>query len=328
MAIGKASDFQIYNEEVHGAFVETIQQEIDAFNGASDNGIRLVNDFHIGDYARETFFDVIGSLITRRDTTSVSAATDLAPTSDEFIGVKRNYKIGPIANTLDAWRKMGEDQSMLSFVVGQQIARALPQVMLESALMSLEGFLDAYSSGALEEDDTAATVTTGGLVDTLAKQGDAAANLAVFVMHSKVYYDLLKDQITNAVYRANGVSIMQGTPATLGRPVVVTDSASLVETDGVSTGVDAYSTLALFPGAATVAISEPPTLVTDLVTGLDNIVYRVQGEGAYTVRLRGCEWDIANGGANPDDAALALGTNWDAQVASNKLLPGAILKTR
>ena len=147
-------------------------------------------------------------------------------------------------------------------------------------------------------------------------------------MHSKVYYDLLKDQISDAVYRANGVSIMQGTAATLGRPVMITDSASLVQTDGVSSGVDAYSTLALCPGAADVSSSEPPTVVTDLVTGLENIVYRFQGEGAYNLRLRGCEWDIANGGAPPNDAALATATNWDTVVADNKLLPGAILKTR
>tara|TARA_R100001443_G_scaffold37011_2_gene50814 strand:- start:1500 stop:2480 length:981 start_codon:yes stop_codon:yes gene_type:complete len=326
MATGKASDFTIYNEEVQGAFIETIQQHVDVWNAASAGTLRMRTADSLGDYARETFFDVIGSLVSRRDTTSVSAATDLAPTSDEFIGVKRNYKVGPVANTLDSWRKIGKDQGSLSIVVGQQMAKAVPQAMLEAALMALEGKLDSVA--ALEETDTGATITTEGLVDCLAKQGDAAQNIAAFVMHSKVYYNLLNDQIGDAVYRANGVSIMQGVPATLGRPVVITDSASLVETDGVSSGVDAYSTLALFPGAADITISEPPTVVTDLVTGLENIVYRFQGEGAYNVRLRGCEWDIANGGANPADAALKTATNWDTVVADNKLLPGAILKTR
>jgi hypothetical protein len=326
MAIGKASDFKIYQEQVHGGFVETIQQFVEGFNTASGGAIRLIDSLHRGDYYQESFFDVIGSLVSRRDTTSVSAATDLAPTSDDFIGVKRNYKVGPVANTLDAWRKLGEDQEMLSFVVGQQIAKAVPQAMLEAALMSLEAKLDSVA--ALEEDDTAATITTEGLVDAMAKQGDAAQNIACIVMHSKVYYDLLKDQITDAVYRANGLSIMEGTPATLGRPVLVTDSSSLVEVDGVSAGIDAYSSLLLFSNAATIKVSEPPTVVTELVTGLENLVYRMQGEGAYTVSLRGCQWDTANGGANPTDAALATATNWDTVVASNKLLPGAILKTR
>lgn len=326
MATGKASDFQIYNEEFHGGFVETIYQEVDAFNAASAGAIAMLTDMHLGDYARETFFDLISSLVTRRDTTSVSAATDLAPTTDEFIGVKRNYKVGPVANTLDAWRKIGRDQSALSFVVGQQMARALRQAMLNAALMALEGKLDSVA--ALEEDDTAAVITSTGMIDALANVGDRANDIICWVMHSKPYYDLVKVNVTDAIYRANGVQIMQGTPVTYGRPVVVTDSSALVETDGVSSGVDAYSTLGLFRNAAVVRVSEPPTVVTDLVTGLENIVYRFQAEGAYTLNLRGCEWDIANGGANPDDTALKLATNWDTQVADNKGLPGVILKTR
>lgn len=326
MATGKASDFQIYNEEFHGGFVETIYQEINAFNEASQGAIRLLTEMHLGDYDKETFFDLISSLVTRRDTTSVSAATDLAPTTDEFVGVKRNYKVGPVANTLDAWRKIGRDQSSLSFVVGQQMARAVQQTMLEAALMSLEGKLDA--TAALEEDDTAATITSTGMIDALANFGDAAGDIICWVMHSKPYFDLLKVNVTDAIYRANGVAVMQGTPVTYGRPVIVTDSASLKETDGVSSGVDKYSTLGLTRNGATVQISEPPTVVTDLVTGLENLVYRFQAEGAYTVALRGCEWDVTNGGANPTDANLATGTNWDTQVADNRGLPGVILTTR
>ena len=56
--------------------------------------------------------------------------------------------------------------------------------------------------------------------------------------------------------------------------------------------------------------------------------YPIETDDQYNLRLRGCEWDIANGGANPNDAALATATNWDTVVADNKLLPGAILKTR
>lgn len=325
MSIGLASDFHIYNEQFIGGFVETIQQEVDGFNAASGGAIRLAVEGHLGDYDRETFYDVIASLITRRDTTSNAAVTDIAVTTDEFIGVKRNYKIGPVAQSLDAWRKIGKDQGEMSFVLGQQVAMALPQYMLNSCIMALEGKLDSVA--ALEEDDTAATITTEGLVDAMANVGDKAVNLAAWVMHGKVYHDLLRDQIGDAVYRANGVMIMQGTPSTLGKPVFVTDSTSLLESDGVSSGIDAYSTLGLFPGAASGTVSEPPTTVLDLVSGLENIVYRYQGEGAYTVRLRGCEWSTG-AGVNPTDAALATGSNWTTQVADNKLLPGVILKTR
>ena len=52
MATGKASDFTIYNEEFHGGFVETIYQNVNAFNAASNGSISLLTDLHIGDYQR------------------------------------------------------------------------------------------------------------------------------------------------------------------------------------------------------------------------------------------------------------------------------------
>ena len=326
MAIGLASNFQIYHDEFYAGYVETIQQNVDAFNEASAGCISMITQAHEGHYQKEAFFDVIASLVTRRDITTVTAATDLAPTSDEFVGVKLNWKIGPVANTIDAWKKIGADQSELSFVVGQQVAKALPQRMLDRALAALEAKLDSVA--ALEEDDTAAVITSTGMIDALQNAGDNAQNIVCWVMHSKPYYDLLRVNVTDAIYRANGVMIVQGTPVTYGRPVVVTDSSSLVETDGVSSGVDAYSTLGLYRGAATLKVSEPDTIVTDVVTGLENLVVRFQGEGAFTLALRGCEWDVTNGGVNPTDAAVATATNWDTQVADNKLLPGVILKTR
>jgi len=325
MSIGLASDFQIYHEQFIGGFVETIQQNVDGFNESSAGALRLAVDGHLGDYNRESFYDVISGLITRRDTSSNATVTDTPITTDEFIGVKRNYKAGPVAQSLDAWRKIGKDQGEMSFVLGQQMAMALPQTMLEACIMALEGKLDAVA--ALEHDATDGTLATTDLVSGLAKAGDKANGIVAWVSHSKPYFDLLGNQISNAIYRADGVMIMEGTPATLGRPVFLTDSASLVETDGVSSGVDAYSTLALFAGAASCTVSEPPTAVMDLVTGNENITYRYQAEGAYTVQLRGCEWNTGSG-ANPTDAALATGSNWTTQVADNKLLPGAILKTR
>lgn len=326
MAIGKASDFQIYHDEFYGGFVETIQQNVNAFNEASEGTIRLIAQEHEGDYQKEAFFDVISSLVSRRDTTSVSAATDLAMTSDEFVGVKCNRKIGPVAQTIDAWRKIAKDPRLMSFIIGQQSAKAVAQEYLNRGLAACEAKLDSVA--ALEHDATDGTLASTDLATALKKAGDAAGGIVLWVMHSAPYFDLLGNQIAAAIYRANGVRIMDGVPATLGRPVLITDSTSLVESGGVSTGVDAYSTLGLYRDAIIVQESERPETVLDLVTGLENLVYRFQGEYAFTLGLRGCTWDVTNGGANPANAAVATATNWDTQIADNKLLPGIIVKSR
>src|SRR3972149_4489690 len=87
MAIGTASDFKIYNEQINGAFFEVFMQNTDAFNEASRDGIMLSTSATRGDYIYESFFEE-GAAVARRDPTSVSAITDNALTQDELISVK------------------------------------------------------------------------------------------------------------------------------------------------------------------------------------------------------------------------------------------------
>lgn len=333
MAISVYTDMKVYDEQFQGGFVETIMQNVDAFNAASGGALVMRANELLGHYEKEAFWDeVVSSAIARRDIAATTAATATKLTQDEFIGVKLNRRNGPFEVTIDSIRKAlggGQDRAAQQFsrVLGTQTARAVPQEMLNRLLAAIEAKLDSVT--ALKEDDTAATITTNGLVDAISKTGDAHGDLAMLVMHSKPFFDLVKDQVTNAVYRANGVRIVEGIPATMGLPVLVTDSASLKQVDGVSTGVDAYSSLVLFAQAGVIDISEPPIAALEgPLTGNENLYYRFQAEYAYNVKLRGCQWDTTNGGVNPTNAAVATATNWDTVVADNKLLPGAILKTR
>ena len=127
MATGKASDFQIYNEQMMGGFIETEVQFSAAFNQASAGAIVNVPNAHKGDYIQESYYKNIDSLISRRDTTSVSAATALKLEQGELDQVKLNRTIGPIDQTLDAFKKIqasaGENgQASLDFLLGSQIA--------------------------------------------------------------------------------------------------------------------------------------------------------------------------------------------------------------
>ena len=329
MAISLYSDFKVYDEQFQGAFVETIMQNVDAFNEASQGALVMRTRDLLGHYEREAFYDeVVAAAISRRDITASGAITATKLTQDEFIGVKLNRRNGPFEVSIDSMRKIGANAStQFSRVIGVQTAKAMPREMLDRALAAIEAKLDSVA--ALEYDGTAATVASVGPIQALAKFGDAAGDVVLWVMHSKVYFDLVKQQVTDAIYRANGVSIMAGVPATYGRPVLVTDSASLVEADGVSTGIDTYSTLGLVSGAGVLDISEPPIAALEgPLTGNEQLFYRWQAEYAYNLKLRGCQWDTTNGGINPTNAAVATATNWDTVVADNKLLPGVILKTR
>jgi len=320
-----SGDFQIYQDEYYGGFIDVVTQHLGAFNAASAGAFQLLTDFHEGNYQKEAFFDRISGLVARRDSASTSAVADLSMTSDEFVGVKLDRRVGPVLQTRDAWRKIGKDIGEMSFVIGQQSALAILQEILNRGLAAVEAKLDSVA--ALEHDRTAGTMRTEDVVDGLYKFGDQNSRIRAWVMHSKVAADLLKDQIADAVYRGPNTQILEGTAVTMGRPVVITDSASLISYTDISSGSPVYSTIGLADAGVVAKFSQPEDAVLDLVTGYQNLSYRYQAEYSYTLSLKGCTWDVANGGANPADAAVATATNWDTQVADNKSLPGVIIKS-
>ncbi len=109
---------------------------------------------------------------------------------------------------------------------------------------------------------------------------------------------------------------------TLNRPVLVTDDASLF------TGSPAvFTTLGLVENAAVLEDSEEELIYTDVITGNENIVARMQGEFAYNMGLKGFKWDTANGGINPTDATLGTGSNWDTVMDSFKDFAGISIDT-
>jgi Major capsid protein 13-like len=330
MAIGKASDVKVYNPQIQAGLIETLTQISAIFGEASRGCIRLATNRLPANYAYEAFWQNPSGLITRRDTTAVTTATDIAMTQSEFASVKVNRKIGPVAQTLDAFRKIGKsaNENSLDFMIGTQVAKAMQVEMCDTALLAARAAFNAQSS-IKYTIPTNGTMTTAGLVNGLAKRGDRATDVALWVMHSKVYYDLVLEQIAAKIEGIANFNVATATPVSLNRPILVTDSPSLIVVSGTSnTPITDYLTLGLTPGAITVEDSEEEYVAKDIITGLENLVVRVQGEFAYNLSLKGFTWDVGNGGANPSNAAIGTGSNWDTVMASLKDWGGVIIQSR
>jgi hypothetical protein len=205
------------------------------------------------------------------------------------------------------------------------VAKATTVDMVNSAVRALVAALSGVV--ALQHDQH--SETAGGISHTVlskgkAKMGDAMNQIVCWVMHSKIYSDLeqqaLSDKITNV---ADGV-INIGKVGSLGIPAIITDSAPLL----VSGTPDQYITLGLVSDAAVIEESEERTLVTEgPITGLANLFYRIQGEMAYNLGVKGFTWDYSHGGANPLDAAVATASNWDQIATSVKDCCGIYIYT-
>lgn len=329
MTIGKASNFKIYQSELRGGIVETLMQASAYFNSVG-GAITLSSVSRRGDYHKESFFKSIASLVTRRDTTSVASATDLPLSMDEIISVKLNRKIGPVNQTYDAFAKMAMDMTPEEFSVmlGGMVGKAMQVEMLNSGLRAARAAL-AQNANVFYDAGTG-TLTTANLVTGLSKFGDAAQDIVAWVMHSKNYFDLMAHQIGTSANGdvVSGIVVQQATPATLNRPVIVTDSDALKVAGGSGSGayVD-YHVLGLTANGIVVENSETERVVLDEVTGLENLVVRMQGEYAYNLGVKGYKYDTV-AGANPNDATLGTAGSWDLAASSHKSVAGVCIQCR
>jgi hypothetical protein len=327
MAIGKISDFKIYDELVHSGISETLQQN-DEFLRNNNGVIRVIAQERMGEYEKESFYEAISAsnLVTRQDLTSVAAATDNALTQDENIRVKVHRRVGPIAQALKTFKMQNASPEEFSLVLGRQVGKAMSEEMLNRGLAAARAALVATTN--VLNDITSATVKTvthTTLLNTLRKFGDAQARVKAWVMHSESFFDLGVQAIADQVDTiASGVITVFNVPG-IARPIYVTDSASLIATADTP---DSYFVLGLAENAIQIVESESAQIVTEVVTGLEQLVVRYQGEYAYNLGLKGYKWDTANGGANPSDSAVATGSNWDQAATSDKDLAGVVLKSQ
>lgn len=331
MAVGTKSNMVINNPFIYTGYTEMLTQFSDAFNAQSGGAITLSSESKRGDYAEQTFFQNINSLISERDPTSMSALTDKNLPQVKKQEIKLNRTVGPVATTYDAFRKTGQggqDLGELSektgatgidlfdLVVGQQTAKAVQVEMINTALAS---FVAASGNRAnLLFANAAGSIVTTDLASGLQKMGDAANNIGIWLMHSKVFFDLVKEQISTNRDGVTNLAVATGTPLSLNRPILIMDSPSLIKPNGGGASINTYYTFGLSKGVLECVDTEDMMLASQLITGQANLAVRLQGEYSYNLGMLGFTYDVANGGISPSQATLTTATNWDAAFADDK----------
>lgn len=328
MPIGTLQDMKVYDPRIRGGFVERLLHNFRLFNSGSRGGIRLVTNRKPGQFEYESLFKNVAGLVRRRDPASTATVADKKLSQSEIAKVKIDRGIGPVAITLDSLRKAGYGgaENTLKFTAGVMAADAATDDMLQTAIRGMRAAVINEGAGHYTIP-ASGTMTTSGLVNGLAKFGDAASSIIAWVMHSKVFYDLVQQQIAANIDGISNFNVQTAQPVTLNRPVIVTDSEGLLVRDGTQAITD-YLTLGLTPGSVELEETENEQIFFDLITGLDNLVYRMQGEYAFNVGVKGFTWDVTNGGANPTDTAILTGTNWDKVIDDVKGRAGVVIQSK
>lgn len=325
MATGVYTDFKIYNDQFYSGMNETIMQNVDAFNAASGNAIRLVPQESRGNFREEAFFKEISGLIKRNVPETVSASTDDKLTSDDVVSPKLSWKF-QVANTLDSLLRIASNQQEFSFLLGEQVAIGKLEYMLERGILAAVTCFGKSTNNYVTS--TGATIDYDDLVDGNSKFGDQASAIRAYVGHSKQWHDLQKASFDVQVENVAGTSINAGSIPSLGKRMIMTDSSNLIDADGASTSpeVASYKLLGLVENGIVITEVGQDRVVNDTVTGQGPLVERIQGEGNFLVTIKGFQYD--EDPINPNDTALGTAANW-AQVATDtKSTAGFYIETR
>jgi len=317
--------FQIYEDEFYSGMYETVQQNSQVFNEASNGTMNIVPREHIGDFSKEAFFTEESDVVTRRDITANTdgAATELD--SDEQIGMKL-YRRFQWEKKLTDIQRIGYTEEQYSFIVGEQTGAYKMREMLNTSLLGVVTCLAKSNDNYLDiTGDSPNTLNYDSMPNLFVKFGDRANRLQHIVGHSKPLYDLMGDSFGTQTDNVAGFALNTGEFPLLGRSLAITDSSDLTVTDGVSSGVPSYRTLALQGGAVTIEESEPEDVVQEVITGKENLIVRTQGEFEYTLKIKGFKYDDT--GANPNNAALGNAANWTQVATDTKLTPGVFIET-
>lgn len=327
MATGVYTDFKIYHEQLYAGMNETIMQNVDAFNAASGNAIRLVPREARGHFLEEAFFKEISSLIKRNDPTTVSTSADDKLESDDVTSPKLSWKF-QVANTIDSLKRIASNEQEFSFLLGEQIAVGKMEYMLERGILAAVTCLGKSSNNYVQFLSAGQTLNYDRLVDGNAKFGDNASNIRCYVGHSKQWHDLQKESFDVTVENVAGTSINAGTIPSLGKTMVMTDSSNLKDADGASTSPDvaSYKMLGLVENGIVVSEVGSDRVVDDIITGEGPLFIRLQGEGDFLVTIKGFQYD--EDPVNPNDAAVGSAANWTQVATDTKSTAGVYIETR
>jgi hypothetical protein len=297
-----------YQTEFYLGAIEELARNVDVFNGMSNGTLLIGSEDYMGDYIKESMYDRVSGLVTRRDVTVDTAVTALRMSLQEHVGVDVAHKIGPVFETYENFERRGRSIDEMANALGQQFAGDFIARGLDLIISAMVAATDGVA--ALKDDsDKSSATNVKHILKGQKLFGDQFKNVGAAIMNSGAFFDLVEDKITNyKIENVAGVQIVSGvTEGVMGKPIIVADVPSLTFED---TSVDYNRILLLTDNAGSVIERTGRRFVIDEKSGQENLGIVYQGETNTVLKVKGYAWDTT-AGRNPTDAAVATTANWD-----------------
>src|SRR5690554_1633214 len=312
------TDMKVFNSYLMEATAETLGQQVERFNGASNGDITLTSMNFEGDFFQRSFYAALHSAQRRVDryaAQSTAAGTALSQLQENSVKVAGGF--GPITFEPGQMTWIQKNEAEAIAVISGQLAEAIMQDQLNSGIAAA---VAAISNQATATNDVSATdgVSYAAMNAAHALFGDSSMNLVAQVMDGSTYHKLVGANLTNTpqLFQAQNVLIVD----ILGKPMMMTDAPALYEA-----GTPNKSKV-LSLASSGITILDGSDVITNIETsnGQTRIETSMQADYSFGVGIKGYAWDTANGGKSPSDAALATGANWDLVATNIKHTAGVV----
>lgn len=317
------SAMKVFNQYMMPAIIETLAQLVNKFNAASGGSIRLTTEGFTGDFLQESFWQGIHSAQRRVDryasngTISATALTQLQHNSVKVAG-----GFGPILFEPSQMTWLRKPTAEGIEIISRNFAEAMLSDQLNSAIAALVAAIEAQGASTTIDTGTG-PISYRDLNNANALFGDRSNQIIANIMDGTTFHSLIDQNLANAerLFQASGVRIVD----ILGRLIVVTDAPALRESSEATGADNDQKVLGLVNGAA--IVHDGSDIITNIETtnGKSRIETTFQADYTFGLGLKGYAWDQTNGGKSPNDAAIALGSNWDKVATSIKDTAGVLV---
>lgn len=227
---------------------------------------------------------------------------------------KINFGANDLSEVLSGQDIMGEIAMQLGNYWAKQMQKAMFSTI--KGVFASTGPLATTNSHSVYVDTSSPVVMTPAIAATgLAKLGDELNNVAAWVMHSKVYADLLAAGYisTSTIATPYGLSASGELQSFMGKPVIMADTTHAT----AGTTATAYNTYGIGKGALSFGIQKALRVepYRDAINAVDVIASQIH----FAAHVRGVAWTgTANSGAANSD--LETAANWTLAAESEKMV--------
>lgn len=312
----------VYDQEIRLRTIELLGQDLQKFNAGSGGAIVLDMSRWTGNYTKESFFNSVASAQRRVNRFAANGAqASTALSESEMVGVKVAGGFGPIVFEPSQLTWLSDDPETAINVIAQGFADALLADQLNTVVGCAVAAIENIP--ALVNDVSALTAGAGALTQSVlngshAKFGDRSGMLMADVMTGAAFHKLVEKGLENGerLFMSSNVTVQ----SILGKIFVVSDIPALA----VAGTPNKTYVVSFVAGGAVVDNASDIITNLDPSNGKERIETTWQADYSFGVKLKGYAWDIANGGASPDDADLFTGSNWDNVMGDVKHTAGTL----